>query len=534
MFVKNKKIFLFIFFLLPSFLLGQSPQENEIFFVEKQFDLLQRERIAAKLIKVSQKAYFFVDLDFLANLSHFQKEELEKKIDALSLEFDNFIYPRLTSFFGSEMKPGIDQDERIFVLFEKMPSQMSGYFREKDEFYRFQVFDSNQKEILYLNTENLDLDFLKSRLSHEFFHLISFNQKKRAFGLSDEIWLEELRAELAPVFLGYQNSFEERMKNFLSYPQVSLIDWNQSLANYGMVFLFGLYLTENYGFDIISHTLKTKKTDLDALDDFFISRGFSERTSDLFHNFLIALFLNDCSQDLRFCFKNEKLKKFKILPQDIFLPQNQETVLSLFNQINSFSGSWQRIFGGNDLKVDFQGRGDLSFNLSYLLCKDNKNCQVKKISLGNEKKNQMFFPNFGKENLFLVIITSLTEKTLKRGDFSLMISSSKNNFSFPQTPSSPQAPSLSKISCQRISQNLFLGKRGSEVSCLQEFLKAQGQEIYPEGLVTGYFGPLTKRAVIKFQEKYEQEILKPWGLTKGTGFVGQTTRLKIEQLLKSF
>jgi len=530
-----KKIsFLFIFaFIFPLFIFGQNVKESELFFVDSQFDLLKRNKIAAKLMKISKNAYFFVDNDFLASLSFSQRKNLESILESLSWEFDNFIYPRLTSFFGSEPKPGIDQDERIFVLFHQMTSQVSGYFREKDGFFKFQFPDSNQKEILYLSIKSLDLDFLKSRLSHEFLHLISFNQKKKIQGVDDEIWLEEMRAEMAPVFLGYDFSFSERTKDFLSFPQISLIDWNQSLANYGIAFLFGVYLTENYGFDILASSLKTNKTGIESLDDFLIKKGYQERTTDVFHNFLITLFLNDCSYGSNFCFKNEKLKNFKMLPQDIFLPQNQESVITLFNQLASFSGNWQRIFGGNDLKIEFQA-GDSKFNLSYLLCKNYRGCQIKNFPLQNNQKIQFSFPDFGKENYFLIFITSLAEKTLKRTNFSLVISSSQNNFSFFPPSNNTSNVSLPKISCQKITRNLFLGQRGPEVSCLQEFLKLQGPEIYPEGLVTGYFGPLTKRAVVRFQEKYWQEILKPWGLTKGTGFVGQTTRAKIEQLLSNF
>jgi len=71
----------------------------------------------------------------------------------------------------------------------------------------------------------------------------------------------------------------------------------------------------------------------------------------------------------------------------------------------------------------------------------------------------------------------------------------------------------------------------SEVRCLQEFLKSQGPEIYPEGLVTGNFLSLTKATVIRFQEKYASEILAPWRITEGTGLVGKTTRAKLNQLL---
>jgi len=83
-----------------------------------------------------------------------------------------------------------------------------------------------------------------------------------------------------------------------------------------------------------------------------------------------------------------------------------------------------------------------------------------------------------------------------------------------------------------LENNLYYGMRNNdEVSCLQEFLKNQGAEIYPEGLVTGNFLSLTKAAVIRFQEKYASEILTPWEIEKGTGFVGETTRAKINQLL---
>ena len=87
------------------------------------------------------------------------------------------------------------------------------------------------------------------------------------------------------------------------------------------------------------------------------------------------------------------------------------------------------------------------------------------------------------------------------------------------------------VDCSSISSNLFLGMTGGKVSCLQEFLKAQGPEIYPEGLVTGNFGPLTLNAVIRFQEKYAQEVLAPIGLENGTGYVGSLTRAKINVLL---
>ena len=48
---------------------------------------------------------------------------------------------------------------------------------------------------------------------------------------------------------------------------------------------------------------------------------------------------------------------------------------------------------------------------------------------------------------------------------------------------------------------------------------------------TNFFGSLTKKAVIKFQEKYAMDILSPWNLVKGTGIVGRTTLAKINEIV---
>ena len=87
-------------------------------------------------------------------------------------------------------------------------------------------------------------------------------------------------------------------------------------------------------------------------------------------------------------------------------------------------------------------------------------------------------------------------------------------------------------SCKNFDNNLSYGlTNNDEVKCLQSFLKLQGTDIYPEGLVTGNFLSLTRKAVIRFQDKYSSEILEPIGLKKGTGFVGPMTRKKINDIL---
>ena len=77
--------------------------------------------------------------------------------------------------------------------------------------------------------------------------------------------------------------------------------------------------------------------------------------------------------------------------------------------------------------------------------------------------------------------------------------------------------------------SLKYGDRGQKVRQLQECL-AKYKDVYPEGDITGYFGLKTRAAVIRFQEKYADEILAPSGLKKGTGRVGPSTNTKLNEL----
>ncbi|HOX21642.1 MAG TPA: peptidoglycan-binding domain-containing protein [Candidatus Paceibacterota bacterium] len=80
-----------------------------------------------------------------------------------------------------------------------------------------------------------------------------------------------------------------------------------------------------------------------------------------------------------------------------------------------------------------------------------------------------------------------------------------------QTPSTTSA-------C--FTMQLKVGSTGSEVTALQNALKGDSS-VYPEGLVTGYFGSLTEKAVKAFQTKYGIDAV---------GQVGPVTRAKLNAL----
>ena len=86
-------------------------------------------------------------------------------------------------------------------------------------------------------------------------------------------------------------------------------------------------------------------------------------------------------------------------------------------------------------------------------------------------------------------------------------------------------------------KDLMQGDTDPDVKELQKLLNSAPDTIVSvsgvgsAGQETPYFGPATKAAVIKFQEKYGSEILVSAGLSAGTGLVGLGTRTKLNNLL---
>ncbi|MDP3697145.1 MAG: peptidoglycan-binding protein, partial [Candidatus Taylorbacteria bacterium] len=71
-----------------------------------------------------------------------------------------------------------------------------------------------------------------------------------------------------------------------------------------------------------------------------------------------------------------------------------------------------------------------------------------------------------------------------------------------------------------VTKTLQRGASGNDVRGTQELLN-KFPDIYPQGLVTGFFGPATETAVKKLQEKFELPV---------TGSINETTRKKINDL----
>ncbi len=76
--------------------------------------------------------------------------------------------------------------------------------------------------------------------------------------------------------------------------------------------------------------------------------------------------------------------------------------------------------------------------------------------------------------------------------------------------------------------NLYSGMDNNNVRNLQKTLSSN-KNIYPQGLITGYFGPLTEKAVERFQTEYKI-VSSGTPSTTGYGLVGPRTRAMLRSI----
>lgn len=560
---KNKiKIILIgiLFLTLPAFVRADELLSEREFFVNPSFDLNGREKITTVLQRVSNQLYFYLEKQWWESLDIEKRKEINIGIDELSKEFESNIYPTLTSNFGSEWRPGIDGDYRITILVHPMVNEAAGYFSPGDEYPTAQVRTSNQREMVYLSPGSIASPARKSLLAHEFMHLITFNQKDKIYGASEEIWLNEGRAEYAPTLLGYDKQYEgsnlqQRVRNFIENPRDSLTEWQGKSSDYGVLNLFIQYLVDHYGKGVLIDSLHSEKIGISSLDETLKKNGLKETFSQIFTDWTVTIFFNNCAPSPKYCYLNENLRNFKVTPFIYFLPTAGESTLSVGSLTKEWAGNWQKIIGGQDsLKLEFNGVNKNNFKVPYIVENSSGVFSVNFLQLDQSQKGTIYLQD-GKIKS-LTVIPSAQDKTSNFIDnepsyqFFWSVSSEQSTeeatikaleeriASLKATIAVLQAQIAAVLgkninaACSSIENNLYFGmKNNQNVGCLQQFLKNQGPEIYPEGLITGNFGNLTYAAVVRFQEKYKAEILTPLGFEKGTGFVGQSTRVKINQFL---
>ncbi|MBU2540152.1 hypothetical protein KJ786_03265 [Patescibacteria group bacterium] len=526
-----KKIILIIvacFLLSPIVVSADSLGEKRNFFIDSSYDLNKRVSVSAVLLKVTPRAYFYADENWW---NFTPQNEIYATLSSLGDEFDNKIYPVLTANYGMEWSPGIDNDSKITILIHPMVEDAGGYFRSNDEYLKLQVPGSNEREMVYLSSMSLRDPNAKSFLAHEFTHLIIFNQKNKIYNTEEEVWLNEMRAEYASTLLGYDDVFENsyiqnRVQLFSDEPFDSITEWNGTESDYGAVNLFAQYLIDNYGKEILIDSLHSSKNGIDSINYALKKNGFTKDFTQIFTDWTIAVFINDCNFGKDYCYLNKNLKDLHIYPRINFLPLSGKSILSVTETTKDWAGNWFKVIGGKgDVKVSFISNSENSFVIPYIIQKNNGSYIIKFLNLV-KSKGEINIQNFGTENIALIIIPSTQIKLFDFGENEL-----SRSFTFTVSASGVASSNNPDIPAGfSFKNNLYLGSINQDVVSLKIMLASEG---CVSGLAnTTYFGPLTLQAVRCLQNKYKSAISAIAGYAiRATGFVGIGTRTQLNLLL---
>ncbi|HNR81456.1 MAG TPA: peptidoglycan-binding domain-containing protein [Candidatus Pacearchaeota archaeon] len=585
--MSNKKFFTgiilssLLFFGLPFFVAADVVGEKRIFNVQSNLDAGGRSQVAASLVHSGGKIYFYADDSWWEALNETEKNEKIAILKGIDAEFSNNVFPKLTQTFGFTSNSG-----SLTVLFHEMIKNQRGYIRTGDNYSKDRVPSSNEREMIYLNQENLELSLPSAALAHEYVHWITFNQKNLLRNVNDDVWSDEMRAVYSSTFLGYDVPFEGSVLEgelyvFNNDSSESLVEWQNYLAQYAIAHLLAQYIVDHYGINVLADSMKTEKTGIASVDYGLANNGFNIAFTQIFRDWLIALAVNNCSLGSKYCYKYQDLQKFFIEPQVSYFSGASRTMS--FNT-SYFTPGWQKIIASEkNMRLEFSGDPQAKFIVPYLACDPANVCVAGELPVAADGSASLDLPGLGGQYLSLTLMPFASGKTsgfrtedgngtnISSLSYSIKTSIStsvangngngaeiepesefqdvriremlaqiqllkdeiiKIQTILAQKIGSAPAPA-SEYSCGAITENLYFGcDNYAQVACLQEFLKNQGEAIYPQGLVTRRFSLDTKAAVIRFQEKYAAEVLWPLGLKSGTGYVGAATRAKINQLMK--
>lgn len=248
-------------------------------------------KITAVLRYIGENCYFWVEDGV---------EYDEQDLFDLAETFDQKIYQTNREFFGSEWKPGVDQDPRLYVLFARgLGDSLAGYFSSADELHPLAHEYSNAHEMFLMNIDNVGLDeeFTYGVLAHEFQHMIHWYRDR-----NEESWLNEGFSELAAFLNKYgAGGFEY---TFASNPDLQLNDWpndpDATTPHYGAGFLFVSYFLDRFGEKATQALVVNPDNGMDSVDDVLRQLSISDAKTgaqitadDVFSDWTVTNYLLD-------------------------------------------------------------------------------------------------------------------------------------------------------------------------------------------------------------------------------------------------
>lgn len=465
--------------------------EQVNFYVDTDYDALDRSQLPATLRVIGENIYFYVENDYWNKLNGSYRNSLRETLKDLADDFDRVIYPKERAAFGSEWNPGIDGDQKITVLITQLVNSAGGYINTFDEYPRSQISNSNEREMIYLNTISIFSPKNKAFLAHEFQHLISFYQKTVLYGLEEEVWLNEARSEYAPTICGYNDIYSgsylaDRVDAFLDESSDSLTEWKNKVADYGVTSLFLHYLVDHYGLEILTQMTLNNQIGIASINQALADLDYTESFADIFADWAVANYLNDCQisdpstgSENKYCYLNDNLTYYR-LHTDYSASYSgfPNLIVSRSSSVKDWAPYWYRFRQGtaqsterDTLKLEFVGstfRGD--FQVPYIVTDQNNQTTVQFIPLNNQQEGVVYIPNFTSLNKSVIMIPF---NQYKKSGFGSNEPLSSFSFTASSVAATPPVISQLRPSSGSINGGLALTIQGENLSTVNQIIFGQ-------------------------------------------------------------
>jgi hypothetical protein len=236
-------------------------------------------RVRARIVCETRHLYLYVQVSVSATRG---------SACASARFFEADIYPTDRRTFGSEWRPGVDDDPHITLFYGHTPG-VGGYFSDENEYPTAVNRYSNQREMMFISSDDVVLgtsDFA-STAAHEFQHMIHWHTHPQ-----DEAWDNEGASMLAQVISGYS---ADGLDGSYQLDPVQLDSWSDgdNSPNYGAGFLWWDYLYERFGHDFIHAMMADARDSGIALAAVQLARREHATLRSVFGDWVVANFLND-------------------------------------------------------------------------------------------------------------------------------------------------------------------------------------------------------------------------------------------------
>jgi hypothetical protein len=172
-----------------------------------------------------------------------------------------------------------------------------------------------------------------------------------------------------------------------------------------LINLFGIYLTQRFTSAVIFETLTDAKSGISSINYFLAQKGYKERFSDIYQDWIIANILNNCEANLNYCYTNIDIQ-ITVPGTSFFLPINNDSELSISDSLSNYQTKYQKIVGGSDnLGIVLENtKNNIFKKIPYILVDKENNKTINFFEFNNETVKQINIKNYSKQYSNIIII----------------------------------------------------------------------------------------------------------------------------------